>query len=241
MYGYLCRKGFSGIEIAPTKIFSKKPYEHIDEAVDYALNLLNKYNLLISSMQSIWYGENGNIFNSSLDRENLLLYTFKAIDFASAINCKNIVFGNPKARNKGCADCDDAVEEFFCKIADYAVVNNTHIALEPNPVIYNTDFINYTYQAFNFCRKIKSNNLMVNVDLGTMIYNRESINLIKENISLVNHIHISEPYLAKIQKRDLHRGLKELEYDKFISIEMGYQENIKDIFETIDYVCEVFK
>ena len=35
VYEYLAKKHFSGIEIAPTKVFPESPYSHIDEAVDY--------------------------------------------------------------------------------------------------------------------------------------------------------------------------------------------------------------
>lgn len=239
VYRYLSDKGFSAIEIAPTKLFPSNPYSHIEEAKEYAKNLYDEYGLSICSMQSIWYGQNGNIFHSDNDRLELQEYTFKAVDFAVAIGCKNLVFGNPKARNRDNESCDDKVAEFFCNIANYAVEKGTYIALEPNPTIYNTNFINYTQQAFDYCNSINNNNLRVNVDLGTVICNKESLDCVKKNIHLVNHIHISEPYLAKIEKRELHKQLRELDYNNYISIEMGNQNNINDLFEVIDYVSEV--
>lgn len=240
VYEYLSKKGFSAIEIAPTKIFPTEPYSHIDEAQEFSGNLLNKYGLKISSMQSIWYGMTGNIFSSSEERTALRDYTYKAVDFAKAIGCKNLVFGNPKARNKGDSNDDKEVADFFCDIADYAVNNGTYIALEPNPVIYNTDFINKTSEAFDYCKNLGNKNLRVNVDLGTVIYNNESLDVVKENIDLVNHIHISEPYLAKIEMHKLHKQLKELNYDNYFSIEMGLCKDISDVYEVIDYIAEVF-
>lgn len=241
VYEYLSKKQFSGIEIAPTKLFPESPYTHIDEAIEYFKSLKTNYGLDVSSMQSIWYGQKGNIFYSVEERSNLQEYTFQAIDFASAIGCKNLVFGNPKARNKGHEHTHNEVFSFFNNISGYAHQKETCVSLEPNPIIYGTDFINTTKEAFEFCEASGSKYLRVNVDLGTVIYNSEPFNQIEKNIHLVNHIHISEPYLKKIEKRELHKRLKELDYNKYISIEMGQQESIQDVFDVIDYVAEVLK
>lgn len=241
VYEYLSKKHFSGIEIAPTKLFPESPYTHIDEAVDYFSRVRSNYGLEVSSMQSIWYGQTGNIFHSQEEQMRLQNYTFSAINFASKIGCNNLVFGNPKARNKGDNHTDNEVYSFFKSISDYAYQKGTYVALEPNPIIYGTDFINNTKQAFEFCKNSGCGQLRVNVDLGTIIYNDEPFKWIDNNLNLINHIHISEPYLKKIEKRELHKKLKTLEFDNYISIEMGLQNTIIDVFEVIDYVAEVFE
>ncbi len=148
MYQYLKDVGFQGLEIAPTRIFPEKPYEHISEAKDWAVALKSNYGLEIPSMQSIWYGHQEKIFGSKEERNILIDYTKKAIDFAEAIECHNLVFGNP--RNRDTEDVDGnypAAIEFFREIGDYALEHNTIIAIEANPVIYNTHFLNTTEQA----------------------------------------------------------------------------------------------
>ena len=239
VYAYLSRKHFDAIEIAPTKIFEKEPYSHIDEAVAYFDDVRARYGLEVSSMQSIWYGQKGNIFVTD-ERDVLRDYTYSAVDFASAIKCGNLVFGNPKARNMPESGNVEDSYEFFKQISDYADSKGTVIALEPNPAIYNTNFINTTKEAFDFCRNSGAEHLKVNVDLGTVIYNNESLDCVRENIDLVNHIHISEPYLKKIERRDLHAQLASLDFDKFVSIEMGLQDSLKDVFDVVDYIAEVF-
>ena len=62
MYTFLQHNGIDGIEIAPTRLFPN-PYENIEMAQLYATMLKNRFNLEISSMQSIWFGQQGNIFN----------------------------------------------------------------------------------------------------------------------------------------------------------------------------------
>ena len=245
MYELLNGKNISGIEIAPTRIFEQVPYEKIDEAKNFAISIEDKYNLIISSMQSIWYGRSEKIFNSERERKILSGYTKKAIDFANAINCKNIVFGCPKNRNINNNEDIQIAREFFYELGEYAKEKNTILSLEPNPVLYNTNFINYTSEAFDFVRLVNSDGFKVNVDLGTIIYNKEDLNCISENIDLINHIHISEPNLVFIQERKLHNQLakilKDNNYNKFVSIEMGNCNDIEIVKDTIEYVEGVFK
>ena len=99
MYAFLKEIGYNGLEIAPTRLFIDHPYTHIEEAKEYAEQLRDKYELVIPSMQSIWYGKREQIFGLETERQNLINYTKQAIDFASAIGCRNLVIGCPKNRN----------------------------------------------------------------------------------------------------------------------------------------------
>jgi sugar phosphate isomerase/epimerase len=174
----------------------------------------------------------------------LIEYTKKAVVFAKALDCPNIVFGCPRNRNIPQELKKDTAlkiaKYFFSKIADFAFEHGTTIALEANPAIYNTNFINTTADAFKLCRNINNPGLKVNVDLGTIIHNEESINIILENIDLVNHIHISEPNLATIEKRNIHKELTKMLYNKYFSIEMKNTENIDQVKDIIFYVNGLF-
>lgn len=92
VYELMKQYGYSGLEIAPTRIFPERPYEQNDAAKEWS-NKLKEDGFVIPSMQSIWYGRTENIFNSVEERKALLYYTKLAIDFAEAIGCKNLVFG----------------------------------------------------------------------------------------------------------------------------------------------------
>ena len=174
----------------------------------------------------------------------MINYTKKIIDLADIINCPNLVFGCPKNRNMPAPNLENQVIPFFKTIGDYAHQNNTCIALEANPVIYNTNFINTTSEAFSFAKKVASDGLKVNVDLGTIIYNNESLELLSKNPELINHIHISEPNLVPIEKRSLHQELshllKEVGYQKFISVEMKNPGKTDIIEDTAKYISEIF-
>lgn len=245
MYEYLEEQGFKGLEIAPTRLFPDNPYEKLQEAKIFADEVKARYNLTISSMQSIWFGKSESIFGSNEERKILIDYTKQAIDFAQALKCKNIVFGCPKNRNiRDNSQYHNALE-FFKEIGEYANQKGTVIAVEPNPPIYNTNFINTTKQAFEMVKDVDCRGVKVNIDIGTIIENNESLDLIFRSIGLVNHVHISEPFLTQIKKRGLHKKLKDIllesKYEGFVSIEMKNSENIDLVKETIRYVKEVFK
>ena len=98
VYELMKKYGYSGLEIAPTRIFPEAPYDKLKEAGVWVENFKKKYGLCVSSMQSIWFGRQEKIFGSKEERQILVEYTKKAIDFASVIGCRNLVFGCPRNR-----------------------------------------------------------------------------------------------------------------------------------------------
>lgn len=242
MYSFLSEIGFKAIEIAPTRIFPENPYDKINEARNWAIKLKHDFDLEISSMQSIWYGKNENIFNSSHEKEILLEYTKKAILFAEAIKCHNLVFGCPKNRDTK-LDFSKALldsKDFFQQIGDFANLHNTVFAIEANPTIYNTRFINYTKEAFNLAETVSSAGLKVNVDLGTILQNGEDISVLSHYSDLINHVHISEPNLEIISERKMHSDLfmllKKINYKSYVSIEMKNCNDIENVKRIALYV-----
>lgn len=240
MYGVLNKYGFTGIEIAPTRIFPTVPYDRVEEAVLWHKKIMKEYQLCVSSMQSIWYGKNEKMFSNPEERKILLEYTKKAIAFAEAIECNNIVFGCPRNRVISKMSDYDIAIDFFKEIGDYAQEHNTVVAMEANPVIYNTNFINTTKEALELIKAVRSNGFRLNLDLGTMLENHEDIKVLEESVQFINHVHISEPGLRQIEQRSLHKDilsyLEEAKYEKFVSIEMGKTEEISDVEKCMDYI-----
>lgn len=245
IYALMGAYGYSGLEIAPTRIFPQSPYDKLEEAGRWAAELKKRYGFSISSMQSIWHGRSESIFGTEAERRAMADYTKKAVDFASMIGCCNLVFGCPRNRNiPDGADPAIAIP-FFKEIGDYAFQKNTVIAMEANPPIYNTNYINDTLEAFELIEKVDSKGFLLNLDVGTMIQNGESTDILRGKVRSVNHVHISEPGLTPIQKRNLHADLKELllaeGYQGYVSVEMGKTENFDDVVKAIKYVREVFE
>lgn len=244
VYRIMKKKGFSGLEIAPTRVFPVNPYDELGAARKWSWNLFQENGIVVSSMQSIWYGHAEKIFGS--DEENIFLrdYTKKAVDFAVAVGCRNLVFGCPGNRTiPDGRTVDDAIL-FFRDLGEYAIARQCVIAMEANPAIYNTNFLNTTEEALCFVEKVHSKGFMLNLDVGTMVENVESVSVLEGFGSYIHHVHISEPRLKPIQVRKLHfelaKFLYDVDYKGFVSIEVGRQGRIERLSEMMDYVKSVF-
>ena len=244
MYQYICNEGFSGLEIAPTRVFSANPYENLQVAQNWADDLRLHYGLNIPSMQSIWYGRIEKIFGSEKERKALTDYTRQAIDFAAAIDCRNLVFGCPKNRVLDDRSKWQIGVDFFRELAVYAAKHDAVIGMEANPDIYGTNYINTTHEALNLLTEVDMSGFKLNLDLGTIIQNEESPDILRGQVQHISHVHISEPFLRPIEKRALHRKVADIlceeNYQGFVSIEMGKVEDLTVLKKVMTYVKEVF-
>ena len=244
MYTFLQQQGFCGLEIAPSRIFSQQPYQQLEQAKMFANDIQQKYDLQICSMQSIWYGKTQIIAESESAQEGLFVYTKQAIAFAAAVGCNNLVFGCPKNRVVSNAKEKAIVIDFLVRIADEALRNGVVIALEANPPIYQTNFVNTTIEAIELVKSVQHPALKINLDIGTMIENNEDVKVFESYIDLINHVHVSEPFLSPLKRRFLHQEVKEVlissGYDNYVSLEMSKQADIQILHNAILYMKEVF-
>ena len=256
VYGLMKIYGFSGVEIAPTIWVSKNPYESegVKKAKKIAVELKDKYGFTVPSMQSILFGRQEKIFEAEEERNTLWNYMRQALDYASAIGCKNLVFGCPRNRSIPDSLMSDVSEtgrierKFFQTLGEYAAGVGTILSMEANPPIYQTNYINSTPQAFQFVERMDSKGILLNLDVGTMIYNGEAAKLLEGKVNAINHVHISEPGLKEIEKRPLHQEvksvLKDEGYDGFISIEVGKNnlgdKPIESLERMMEYVVDIF-
>lgn len=243
--------GFLELEVAPTKIISDSPYEHLDKARDYASFLYQEYGISCCSIQSIWYKKTQSIFDKK-DASFLKDYSKKACDFALALGAKNLVFGCPKNRNmQDISQASfDIAKEFFFAIAEYARKCNLCFGLEANPKVFGTNFINTTAQALAFIKEVNNTGLKLNLDMGTVLENGEDLAILKDNVDFISHVHISEnkglecKALGMIQKHNEHsilaKILQEASYKGAVSIEMLNIDNVQKIQESMDYIKGVF-
>jgi sugar phosphate isomerase/epimerase len=239
MYAFLAAAGYRGLEVAPTRLFPQSPYMHLDEARAFAAKLSERYGLRVCSMQSIWFGRTERLFGDAFERDALMDYTKKAVLFAEALGCPNLVFGSPKNRVLPEPSLRPLAVDFLREAGDFAARYGCVVSVEPNPAIYGTNFINTSAEAFALCREVQSPGCMVNADLGACTQNGESLSVLRDNIDLVHHIHVSEPMLAPIARRTLHTELRTLKYDGWISIEMKRTDDLAAVQDAAEYVTEV--
>ncbi len=236
--------GYSGLEIAPTRVFPERPYDRLEEAAAWAGQLRREWGFTVPSMQSIWFGRGERLFGSPEERAALTAYTKRAVDFAAAIGCRNLVFGCPKNRSlpEG-ADPASAIP-FFRELGAYAAERGCVIGMEANPLLYNTNYINGTAAALELIGQVASPGFGLNLDLGTVLANRESLALLRGRVREISHVHISEPGLKPLEDRELHRELRHLleaeGYAGFVSIEMGRQEELFPLKKAMEAVRALF-
>lgn len=113
-----------------------------------------------------------------------------------------------------------------------------------NPPVYHTNFLNCTKDVFEFLRKTGAKGLGVNLDTGAMIENQEDASVIRPDIRLISHVHISEPGLKPVVTRKLYEELADLlraeAYDGFVSIEMRKGAGLFQIEKTMEYAGNLF-
>ena len=262
IYEYMGEKRMA-IEIAPTRITPWKddeytgrkygPYDQIGEATSWSKHLYAKYGIKVVSMQSILNSIDANFFKSTAEKKFLLSYLKRAIDYARAIGCGNLVFGCPMNRNIPkwllINDVTRIAVDFFSELTVYAAQNGVCLSIEANPEIYRTNFITQTEQAFDLVKYIQksvgkrdAHAIKVNLDFGTIICNRERISSIvtEENIPYINHVHISEPNLTMLKKRKAHaeviRRLEKSDYSGYVSIEMKMPPRPVELIASIEYI-----
>lgn len=258
LYSTMQRLGYTGLEIAPTRIFPERPYEHLEEARAFAHQLKESYGLSVCSMQSIWYGRKESLFGTFEERKQLLDYSKQAIDFAAAMECPNLVFGCPRNRWRPEHGALEPVLEFFQEIAIYAAQHHTTFSIEPNPPLYHTNFINRTCEACSLVQHIRSSlleptcykGIAVNLDLGTILENHESLEDFPTWLPFIHHIHISEPSLNCLIRshEDIYRRLidsvqkawKDDIWQGYLSIEMGRLDSLDKLLEIMAWIPSLF-
>ncbi|MDE7324505.1 MAG: sugar phosphate isomerase/epimerase [Lachnospiraceae bacterium] len=255
VYAMMKKYGYTGLEIAPTRFFETNPYEDLGVVQGWCAEFGAETGFAIPSMQSIWFGRTEKLFADTQQRQVLLAYTKKAVDFASAVRCANLVFGCPK--NRTLPDVSDNAlrsqgTAFFRELGMYACEKNTAIGMEANPAIYNTNYINTTQEAVSLIREVGSAGFLLNLDTGTMIENREPVEALDGSAELINHVHISEPFLKPVVmdggRRTFHGELaaflRENKYQGYVSVEMGKAEDaagrISMLDEILAYGKEMF-
>lgn len=245
VYEKMVALGYAGLEIAPTRLVTERPYDPGNQRLAAALSaqISANWGLQICSMQSIWYGLSERIFGSEEERDFLFRYTCSAVDFAALVGVPHLVFGCPKNRI-----IDDPGQypigvKFFAECASYAEKKGVVIGIEANPPIYGTNYLNTTAEALALVRAVDSPALGLNLDLGTIIANQESLEALPEVIPYASHVQISEPGLGAIVRRPQHvelaRLLRAQGYDKWVSLEMR-SLGVPELSTSLEIVAELF-
>jgi D-psicose/D-tagatose/L-ribulose 3-epimerase len=240
------KKNINSIEIAPSHI-SENPENCTNETINDFSSLLKKENINLIGFHSLLYKKkNMQLFESKETRNETLQYIKKIIYLCANLGGKKLIFGSPNNRKifkRKYQDCYKQSQEDFWEIAEVAKKNNVIFCIEPLAKSL-SDFIQSSEEGASLVNSIDHPNFKLHIDTKTILENNEDFNsLLKKNINICEHIHISEIGLLPLSNKNFNhnsfsQALIKYKYNKFLSIEMNKEENnkIKNITQSIDFL-----
>lgn len=246
MINLFFKENINYIEYAPGLIFKNKNTKN--NAFHIKKFWKNK-KILLYSMQSILYGaENAFIFGNSNQQKTFYTEFKKKIFLAKQLGTKLIVFGSPNSKKtfgKSKKKLDILFEMNIKKVIKICEKFKIVLCLEANPRIYGTKYLTHTDQALKFVKKINSKYFKLNLDLGTIISNKEDYKkLIKKNISYIGHAQISCPKLNNplLYKKKIKNFVNELNKNKYSNvISVEFLKKNKSNFDSIAKLIKLIK
>jgi sugar phosphate isomerase/epimerase len=194
----LGRRGYEGIEVAPTRVWPN--WEGINQrtASRYRQMLFDQ-GFSIPAMQSIFYGAGeSNLFNRN--HWNRIEQHFAIVaELAEYLECPVLVFGAPRMRKTNELSGDEAFQrgaEILSRLACIAHDRGTTLCIEPNPREYGCQFVWTSSQAVELVAEIDHPGFGLHIDAAAMFMEYEvGPEVIRKVFPLIRHFHISEPYL----------------------------------------------
>lgn len=192
-------EGISAIDIAPGKYF--KNFQHTtSEDTQKVKKWWKNRGIDIVGMQALFFGTEGlNLFSNTAKQMNEHLVHVMRI--GSELGATKLVFGSPKNRDRsGLSDVEaqQKADDFFGKAADVAQKLGVILCLETNPPAYSCNFMVKMDETAKVVSRINHPHVRMQLDIGAMLMNQESAELIKKYTPLIGHIHLSEPHLKPL-------------------------------------------
>lgn len=243
----LLENDVQNIDLAPTKYLSD-----LNSATDRDLaeirNFWASYGVNIVGFQSLLFGTSDlNVFGSRRDRDRTISHLRTVAKIARTLGAQRLVFGSPKNRDRTGLD-DQTVEQiyldFFSQLGDVGREYELFFCLEPNPEIYECNFMTTSVETAQVVRAVDDPNVLMQFDTGALEITGE--NALEEAIKsegLIGHIHLSSrnlmpAHLNEVDTATLTRALEELADVTYVTIEQrdtGAENNLLQIERSLHY------
>lgn len=222
--------GVHNVELAPTKIWddpTKATLEQAKKVVEW----WRGYDIVVVAFQSMLFSRPDlKMFEDEDTRQKCLQYLKDFTVLAGWMGVKKMVFGSPKNRQRGDMSYDQAfiiATDFFKEIAQTAEENGVIFCVEPNAPQYNCDFVTTAKEGAELVKAVNHPGFGLHLDTACMALAGDDLaESIAGNARLLQHFHISSPMLEQVEDRDdvkhadAASTLKNVNYDKIVSIEM---------------------
>lgn len=245
--------GVKYIEIAPTKKWDDPTRAPANEIDDYK-NFWHSYGIEIVAFQSMLFSRPDlKIFESEGNRQEAATYLKEFTRLASDFGAGVLVYGSPKNRQRGELDlavAKDISTRFFQEIGDVAAEHGVIFCVEPNPTAYACDFVVNAEEGIKLVTSVARPGFGLHLDIAGMTLAGDDIEAsIRAAAPLLKHFHISSPYLEQVEQRNDvdHRiaaeTLKDIGYDRFVSIEMrpgSLGENVQKVETAVRFAQSIY-
>jgi len=248
----MLERNVRGVEIAPTKVWNDPRTVSAEEMRSYR-RYWEDSGIDIIALQSLLFGHpEMTIFDGAEQREKTKEYLRRMIDIAAELGAKVLVFGSPKNRSAGYRNNEDSwriAVKFFRNLGEYAHSKGVFFCIEPNPRKYDCTFVCDTDEALKLVQAVNDPGFRLHLDEAILTLNGEAIDRsIASGKNYLCHFHISQPQLLPVGRGDVDhqtfaRVLKELDYDRWTSVEMRASDgtaNTDTVRNTLDYVVSVY-
>jgi sugar phosphate isomerase/epimerase len=184
----------------------------------------------VSSICSIWFGEERDLVNPSAEnRQKAVDYGKSVADFAAGVGAPTIIVG-PSPVGKTAALAPDEQEwewavESVREIGEYAASVGVNITLEPWNR-YETYFLNHLDRAVKLLDATGLTNGGVHGDLFHMNIEEDSIaDAFRRAAGKVNHVHLADtnraaPGVGHLDFRPTLQAMKEIDFQGYLTFEL---------------------
>jgi sugar phosphate isomerase/epimerase len=249
---YAAKVGYDGIEIAPftlAPLVTQIPAEQRRVIRDCAARL----NLQICGLHWILYRTEGMYLNhtDATIRQRSSDYLCELVRFCSDLGGQTIVIGSPQQRNilpgvttrqaweLAAETLSDAV-----KLAEDRAVTLCFEPLAPAE----TNFINTAGEAIQFAEQFNSPAMKIILDVKAMCSESKSIpQIIRDSWPHFHHFHANDknlkgPGFGDVDFKPIAAALKEVGYDKYVSVEVfRFEEGAEAIAtKSLGYLKQIF-
>ena len=220
----LYNKGIRYVDIAPTKYikdFSKIDFKNLERIKKF----WSDYGISIYGIQSLFFGTKSlNLFSNFFVREKMLKHLECVCQVSKTLNAKRLVFGSPVNRNISSANghnIEEIYTDFFRSLSEIAYKYELTVCLEPNPAIYNCNFMTDSRETSLVVKKVNRDNIRMQLDTGSIIINNENpSDICKKYKHIISHIHISAPNLNPLDIDD------SLQRNCFLEVKRSFSSSV---------------
>lgn len=230
VHALLLAHGFTGIEVAPTKIWPDWVGATPAAAAAYQRALAAE-GLTVPALQAILFGKpNARLFGTPEQQAEFVEHLTLVAQLANALEAPVVVIGAPKNRLRGdlsSTEADSLALPIFEWLGSVFQRMGSCLCIEANPADYGCDYLTTTTQVRDMVVRVGSPGIGLHVDTAQLLMGGEHLSsFVDDGACPIRHVHLSEPFLepldrsAKVAHRDNMATLEQARYTGWVSVEM---------------------